>query len=150
MMLALQIVPETLRPFGETFFQSYPYQFISSRSKLIPSFKIVSSIDASAAIRIPPMPKLPGVLSTPPALPEPILPLVSASPEPKKEGFGAQARRYVNRVEPETASVPFSQYWPNYDAMTDIQQNWYFYWRIQVLQGKYFSSDLNFLFVPFF
>jgi len=147
MMLALQLVPENLRAFRETCVQSYPDQVISSRSKLIPSFKIVSSIDASAAIRIPPMPKLPGVLSTPPALPEPILPLVSASPEPKKEGFGAQARRYVNRVEPETASVPFTQYWPNYDAMTDIQQNWYFYWRSQVRQGNYLPADLSYLFV---
>lgn len=66
---------------------------------------------------------------------------------PAAEKFVEQARKFVNRVEPPTQAVPFTQYWPTYDVMTSAQQKWYFYWRSQVRAGNYLPADKSYLFV---
>ncbi|MHB0876622.1 MAG: TerB N-terminal domain-containing protein [Anaerolineae bacterium] len=63
------------------------------------------------------------------------------------DGFLAEARAFVERVEVRARCVPFRGYWPTYSAMTPEQQRWYFYWRDRVRQGEYPDTDLAYVFV---
>ena len=61
--------------------------------------------------------------------------------------FVERARQYVNRVEVQADPVPFQQYWPTYASMSEEQQRWYFYWRTQLRQDNWLTTDLSYLFV---
>ncbi|MCY4540320.1 MAG: TerB N-terminal domain-containing protein [Chloroflexi bacterium] len=82
----------------------------------------------------------PGDISIPPRLS--VLQSSSAS-----RGFIDEARKYVNRIETAAEEVPFMQYWPTYSAMSEAQQQWYFYWRTELRQGNQLPTDLSYLFV---
>ena len=71
----------------------------------------------------------------------------SASFSPKGNLFVEQARALVDRTETRAEPVPFMQYWPTYESMDAAQQQWYFYWRAQLRQGKRLPTDLSYLFV---
>ena len=64
-----------------------------------------------------------------------------------KNRFLEQAQQLANHIEPQTESVPFMQYWPTYESMTQAQKKWYFYWRSQVRRKNYLSADLSYMFV---
>ena len=55
------------------------------------------------------------------------------------------ARSYVNRIEDEAKPVPLYQFQPNYQDMTKAQLNWYFYWRNQVRNGNFISTQLGYI-----
>jgi len=61
--------------------------------------------------------------------------------------FLKQAQHFVDRVGQKTEEVEFINYYKTYDGMNDTQKNWYFYWRSQVRQGNYLSTDLSYIFV---
>jgi len=63
------------------------------------------------------------------------------------DSFVEQARKLVTYSEPQAASVPFMCYWPTYDSMTAAQRRWYFFWREQVRNGQFPSTDLSYIFV---
>jgi hypothetical protein len=72
---------------------------------------------------------------------------VSVSVSSPRNSFLEEAKRLANHIEPATEPVPFMQYWPTYDAMTNAQKKWYFYWRSQARQGTYLTADLSYIFV---
>lgn len=72
---------------------------------------------------------------------------VSVSVSSPRNSFLEEAKRLAKHIEPATEPVPFMQYWPTYDAMTNAQKKWYFYWRSQVRQGSYLTADLSYVFV---
>ena len=51
------------------------------------------------------------------------------------------------RTEAKALPVEFMQYWPTYDVMSPAQQQWYFYWRSEVRQGRLLATDLSYIFV---
>jgi hypothetical protein len=55
------------------------------------------------------------------------------------------AQNYVNRVEDETKPVPLYQFQPNYQDMTKAQLKWYFYWRNQVRNGNFLSTQIGYI-----
>ena len=63
------------------------------------------------------------------------------------DGFLHQARKYAARTEAKALPVEFMQYWPTYDVMSPAQQQWYFYWRSEVRQGRLLATDLSYIFV---
>ncbi|MCL4732905.1 TerB N-terminal domain-containing protein [Patescibacteria group bacterium] len=72
---------------------------------------------------------------------------VSISYSSPRSSFVEQAKKHVNRTGQKVEHVPFMQYWPTYDSMSDAQQRWYFYWRTQLRQGVALPSDTSYLFV---
>ena len=61
--------------------------------------------------------------------------------------FLALAQRLVNQHESHAHFVPFQCYWPTYTSMTDQQLRWYLFWRDQVRNGRYPSTDLSYIFL---
>jgi hypothetical protein len=72
---------------------------------------------------------------------------VSVSYSSPRSNFVEQAKKYANRTGQRVEHVPFMQYWPTYDSMTEAQQRWYFYWRTQIRQGTPLPTDTSYLFV---
>jgi len=72
---------------------------------------------------------------------------VSVNVSSPRSHFLDQARRFASHTGSPVESVPFMQYWPTYDSMTQAQKKWYFYWRSQVRMGNYLPSDLSYLFI---
>ncbi len=61
--------------------------------------------------------------------------------------FLSQAHKLVNQRESRAHFVPFQCYWPTYTSMTDQQLRWYLFWRGQVRDAKYPSTDLSYIFL---
>lgn len=72
---------------------------------------------------------------------------VSVNVSTTKNRFLDQAQHFAKNVESQVEPVPFMQYWPTYESMTQAQRRWYFYWRSQVRLGNYIPSDLSYLFI---
>ena len=58
-----------------------------------------------------------------------------------------QAQDWALRQEYVGNYVPFEAYSPTYSQMSFEQEQWYFYWRTQLRQGKFLATDLSYLFV---
>lgn len=63
------------------------------------------------------------------------------------QDFVQQAQEWARRQETVGNYVPFESYSPTYRQMSFEQQQWYFYWRTQLRQGKPLATDLSYLFV---
>ncbi|OAB45328.1 TerB N-terminal domain-containing protein [Paenibacillus glacialis] len=61
--------------------------------------------------------------------------------------FTKRARLYEERIESSAVFVPFMNYWPTYDSMTNSQSMWYFYWRGEVRSQRYQGTDLSYIFL---
>ncbi|MAS33615.1 MAG: hypothetical protein CL610_06400 [Anaerolineaceae bacterium] len=72
---------------------------------------------------------------------------VSTSLTSPKSRFLEQARRYATQTEQVAQSVPFMQYWPTYESMSNVQRKWYFYWRSRIRSGDYVPTDLSYMFL---
>ncbi|MFW9902960.1 MAG: TerB N-terminal domain-containing protein [Candidatus Thorarchaeota archaeon] len=46
--------------------------------------------------------------------------------------------------------VPFDQYWPTIDTMSEDQKNWYEYWVSEVENGHYYPTDLSYIFLQIY
>ncbi|HUN09887.1 MAG TPA: TerB N-terminal domain-containing protein [Aggregatilineales bacterium] len=132
---------------------SYTKQADSLLSRLTSPFrKIVVSSESmpsnSGDIPIPPRSINPGARPLP-EIEKAYRPTisVSVSVSSPRDNFLEQAKRLANHVEHPVPQVPFMQYWPTYDSMTNAQKKWYFYWRSQVRQGNYLPADLSYVFV---
>ena len=62
-------------------------------------------------------------------------------------GFLAQARLNADRTRAAAPFVPFLQYWPTYDHMTQAQQAWYFYWRTELRKGNNLPTSISYILV---
>ena len=45
----------------------------------------------------------------------------------------------------ESQEIPLHAYWTTFDSLNHEQKKWYFYWREQVLYGKYLDVDLSYI-----
>lgn len=61
--------------------------------------------------------------------------------------FACRAHDMVEQVEDEAEFVPFMSYWPTYESMTWRQKKWYFYWRNEVRNERYPTTDLSYIFL---
>ncbi len=67
--------------------------------------------------------------------------------EASEHRFTKRARLYEERIETSAVFVPFMNYWPTYDSMTNSQSMWYFYWRGEVRSQRYQGTDLSYIFL---
>ncbi|TBL76132.1 TerB N-terminal domain-containing protein [Paenibacillus thalictri] len=61
--------------------------------------------------------------------------------------FYEQSCKYRNHTVKSAAFEPFHTYWPTFESMSKYQQQWYFYWREQVVNGNYPDTDLSYIFL---
>lgn len=72
---------------------------------------------------------------------------LSISSSTREQQFVEQARIWEQRVDPAAPFVPFMCYWPQYGDMSEGQTRWYFYWRNEVREGRYPTTDLSYIFL---
>lgn len=79
----------------------------------------------------------------------PLLEQVTVHPWPTRysfyERFRRDAKRYVDRTAPETPSVPFFSYTPQYVQLSPAQLNFYCYWRNRFRHGEAITADYSYL-----
>lgn len=63
------------------------------------------------------------------------------------DGFYEQSCKYRNHTVKSASFEPFHTYWPTFESMSKYQQQWYFYWREQVVNGNYPDTDLSYIFL---
>ncbi|MFJ8103914.1 TerB N-terminal domain-containing protein [Lysinibacillus sp. NPDC096212] len=52
---------------------------------------------------------------------------------------------YATKRGVESQEIPLHAYWTTFDSLNHEQKKWYFYWREQVLNGKYPDVDLSYI-----
>lgn len=65
----------------------------------------------------------------------------------RERRFVKQAKEWEQREGEPSLYIPFMSYWPTFEQMDEAQQNWYFYWRSELRQGRYPLTDLSYIFV---
>lgn len=65
----------------------------------------------------------------------------------RESSFSEMARKYVNSSGKPCLHVPFKSYWPTYSDMNKAQQEFYFYWRSQVRNGRFPDTSLSYIFL---
>lgn len=53
--------------------------------------------------------------------------------------------KYANKKGKKCEAVPLFAYWTTFEKLDGSQKKWYFYWREQVLNGKYPDTDLSYV-----
>lgn len=61
--------------------------------------------------------------------------------------FVEQAEQRKSIVGAQAVHVPFKAYWSSYGHMDELQSQWYYYWRSEVLHGRYPPTDLSYIFI---
>lgn len=61
--------------------------------------------------------------------------------------FVEQAEQRTSIVGAQAVHVPFKAYWSSYGHMDELQSQWYYYWRNEVLHGRYPPTDLSYIFI---
>lgn len=72
---------------------------------------------------------------------------VTITYENRGTSFVKEAQKLRNKKENFANHVPFKCYWPTYSDMNGWQQQWYFYWRLQVRRENFLPTDLSYIFV---
>ena len=62
-------------------------------------------------------------------------------------GFRKSALLYHGYSTPVCDFVPFYSYMPQYSQLTLPQKNYYFYWRSELLRGRYLKSDYSYIYL---
>jgi hypothetical protein len=83
----------------------------------------------------------PGTQTTPPRV------TLSYSFETSATSFIKDAQKYHTINGNPVPPTPFMHYWPNFEAFNAEQKKWYFYWRSEVRQRRYHTTDLSYIFV---
>ncbi|MEK4175217.1 TerB N-terminal domain-containing protein [Aeribacillus sp. FSL K6-1305] len=66
----------------------------------------------------------------------------------RESDFLNDSLRYSQKTgDPKAKFVPFMQYYPTFRSLDDNQKNWYFYWREEVLKGRYIDTDLSYIYL---
>lgn len=66
---------------------------------------------------------------------------------PVQNRFLKQAIKFEDVIAQPCERTPFSCYWPTYEAMSEDQLAWYFYWRSCVRKNDYKRTDLSYIFI---
>lgn len=61
--------------------------------------------------------------------------------------FCSDAKRYLRKTQRSANFVPLHSYWTTYSHMNANQQNWYFYWRSHVRDGKYLPTSASYIYL---
>jgi hypothetical protein len=59
--------------------------------------------------------------------------------------FVRDSIKYANKKGFDSKEIPLKEYWTTFSNLNDKQKKWYFYWRTQVLEGKYPEVDLSYI-----
>ncbi|MFX3674778.1 MAG: TerB N-terminal domain-containing protein [Paenisporosarcina sp.] len=59
--------------------------------------------------------------------------------------FIKQSLKHATKRGVESPEIPLHAYWTTFDSLNLTQEKWYFYWREQVLNGKYPDVDLSYI-----
>lgn len=72
---------------------------------------------------------------------------IEFTPSYQFDEFYDQSYNNRNHIVKSAAFEPFHTYWPTFGSMSKFQQQWYFYWREEVVNGNYPDTDLSYIFL---